>query len=64
VWSGHGKEQIGGYFHLLEALADPRHPEHDDLTEWLGGGFAPAAFDPDAINQCLSEMVAAAASPD
>jgi hypothetical protein len=35
-----------GYGHLLEALADPTHPEHRDLTDWLGAPFDPEAFDP------------------
>jgi hypothetical protein len=35
-----------GYEHLLEALADPIHPEHRDLTDWLGAPFDPEAFNP------------------
>lgn len=27
---------IPGYYHLLEALANPRHPEHKDMKAWLG----------------------------
>src|SRR3989344_5216067 len=27
---------IGGYYHLLEVLADPKHEEHADMLEWLG----------------------------
>ena len=41
----------GGYEHLLEVLADPRHPEHADMVEWVGGSFDPEAFDPDEINR-------------
>jgi hypothetical protein len=37
---------IGGYEHLLDVLKDPEHEEHDDMIEWLGGPFDPAAFDP------------------
>lgn len=34
-----------GYRELLEILADPSHPEHDERTEWLGRPFDPEAFD-------------------
>ena len=40
----------GGYAHLLEALCNPAHPEHQDLTEWVGGSFDPEAFDLEALN--------------
>jgi hypothetical protein len=36
-----------GYRSMLEALADPRHPEHAELRDWLGRGFDPEAFEPD-----------------
>ncbi len=26
----------GGYYHLLEAIKDPNHPEHADMLEWAG----------------------------
>ncbi|MBM3494776.1 MAG: plasmid pRiA4b ORF-3 family protein [Armatimonadetes bacterium] len=35
-----------GYEELLAALADPAHPERDELLEWLGGEFDAEAFDP------------------
>jgi Plasmid pRiA4b ORF-3-like protein/Domain of unknown function (DUF6933) len=34
-----------GYRELLEILADPTHPEHDDRRDWLGREFDPAEFD-------------------
>jgi Plasmid pRiA4b ORF-3-like protein len=34
-----------GYRELLEILADPNHPEHDERREWLGRPFDPEAFD-------------------
>ena len=36
---------ISGYAHLLAVLADPRHVEHFDLVDWVGGSFDPEAFD-------------------
>ncbi|MEN8198274.1 MAG: TraB/GumN family protein, partial [Pseudomonadota bacterium] len=35
---------IYGYYHLLDAIADPDHEEHDDLTEWLSDDIR-ARFD-------------------
>jgi hypothetical protein len=39
-----------GYGELLEIIADPKHPEHEERMEWMGGEFDPEAFDLDAIN--------------
>src|SRR5581483_12088807 len=33
-----------GYANLLEALADPRHEEHDEMTEWIGCPWDPERF--------------------
>ncbi len=30
---------------FLEAIRDPKHENHDDLLEWIGGEFDSAAFD-------------------
>jgi Plasmid pRiA4b ORF-3-like protein len=35
---------VGGYAQLLEALADPHHPEHKNMRSWAGA-FNPEAFD-------------------
>lgn len=45
---------IPGYEMLLEALADPEHPDHDEMREWLGGGFDPEEVDLDRINRELA----------
>ena len=45
---------IYGYETLLETIADPKHPEHKSMMEWLGGGFDPEEFDPMAIDALLS----------
>lgn len=33
-----------GYAEMLEVIADPTHPRHNDQIEWLGGDFDPEAF--------------------
>jgi hypothetical protein len=46
-WAG-PPEGVGGpagYRLLLDALADPAHPEHDAMRDWLGRPFDPADFD-------------------
>ena len=42
-------EDVGGphgYQLFLEAIQDQKHPEHQDMLEWVGGSFDPARFDP------------------
>lgn len=42
-----------GYLELIEALADPAHPRHVELREWVGGEFDPERFDLDQINEAF-----------
>jgi hypothetical protein len=35
---------IPGFYEMLEARADPRHPDHAEIAEWLDG------YDPDELN--------------
>lgn len=52
-------EDIGGvwgYAEFLEALADPTHERHQELTDWYGGEFNPAAFDAAAVNELLRAL--------
>lgn len=35
-----------GYRELVEILADPTHPEHDERREWIGRPFSPETFEP------------------
>jgi hypothetical protein len=37
---------VGGYEEFLEALADPKHEQHDDFVRWSGGHFDSEKFDP------------------
>ena len=34
-----------GYAELLDAIKDPKHERHAELTEWIGDGFNPEADD-------------------
>ncbi len=49
---------VGGYQELVEVLADPAHPEHQDQLEWLGlpsaADFDPAHFDLAEVNRFLA----------
>lgn len=44
---------LGGYCNLLEILKKPKHPEHQDMLDWLGiesaEEFDPKMFDPSTI---------------
>ena len=42
-----------GYPDFVEAIQNPKHPEHKDLKEWVGGEFDPEAFDTEAVNEEL-----------
>ena len=44
---------IGGYADFLEAISDPKHPDHRDMKEWIGGKFDPEKFSVDAVNREL-----------
>lgn len=35
---------VPGYAGMMEIVATPEHPEHEDILEWLGGSFDPLAF--------------------
>jgi hypothetical protein len=42
-----------GYANLLEALADPGHERHADVTEWLGDEFDPDDFDAEEMTEAM-----------
>ena len=44
---------VWGYGAFLEAIRDPKHEEHENLLEWIGGRFDPEDFDP---KQATKEM--------
>jgi len=35
---------VGGYYDLLEIIADPNHEEHKNMITWLGGKYDPEEF--------------------
>jgi len=49
---------IGGYYNLLEILADPKHPEHEDMKEWLAGELDVAEFNLEGVNAVLKRLKA------
>jgi hypothetical protein len=40
----------------VEALADPKHPEHEELKEWIGGDWDPLRFDLEKTNRSLKRL--------
>jgi hypothetical protein len=49
-------EDVGGthgYQLFLEAIRSPRHPEHEEMLDWVGGSFDPEAFDLQEANEAL-----------
>ncbi len=40
----------------LEAIQNPKHPEHEEMLEWVGGSFDPEAFDLEAVNRTLKRV--------
>jgi len=43
-----------GYGDFVEAIQNPKHPEHAERLEWVGGEFDPEAFDLEAVNEQLA----------
>ncbi|CAG0983952.1 hypothetical protein ANRL3_02317 [Anaerolineae bacterium] len=44
---------VWGYADFVKAIRNPRHPEHDEMLEWVGGKFDPEKFDLDGVNGML-----------
>jgi len=49
---------MGGYYHLLEVLANPRHLEHEEFKHWLGGEFNAGEFSAEGVNLVLKRLKA------
>jgi hypothetical protein len=47
---------VWGYANLMETIADPSHPDHEEMIEWLGDDFDPEYFDLAEINEDLNDI--------
>jgi hypothetical protein len=47
---------VWGFEEFKEAMADPKHPEHDDFKEWHGGDFDPDEFSAEEASRLLRTM--------
>ena len=47
---------IFGYYDLLKAISNPKHPEHQQLLEWLGRPFDPNHFNLQETNAMLLDL--------
>lgn len=45
-----------GYYETLAALANPKHPDHADRKEWIGGEWDAEWFDLDGTNAALKHI--------
>jgi len=45
-----------GYADFVEAIQNPKHKRHEELSEWFGGGFDPEEFNLEAVNGDLQEV--------
>ena len=45
---------IWGYYHMLQVLSKPDHPDHKWILEWCGGPIDPSAFSVEAANNALA----------
>ncbi len=44
---------VYGYMEFLDAIRDPKHPEHKHMLEWIGGEFEPEHFSIEEANKRL-----------
>jgi len=49
---------VGGYWRILEVLANAEHPDRDETLAWIGGAFDPECFDVNLVNRALRAGVA------
>ena len=52
-------EDVGGlqgFENFLAAIADPAHPDHEELTRWHGEPFDPAVLDEDVLRARIEKL--------
>ena len=45
---------IWGYANFLAVMHDKKHPEHQEMLEWIGGPFDPEEFNLEEANQAVT----------
>lgn len=50
---------VHGYANFLAAIRDPKHEEHDEYLDWIGGDFDPEEFDVEDFDNALRYLVEA-----
>ncbi len=46
---------VWGYMNIIKTMKNPKHPEYEDIKNWLGGGLDIDDFDIDMVNEQLME---------
>jgi hypothetical protein len=46
---------VWGFREFLEAIADAEHERHEELLDWVGGGFDPEEFDPAKATKAMKK---------
>jgi hypothetical protein len=54
---------IPGFYHMIEALADPNHEDHEGMRDWIDS-FDPEAFSIDTVNKKLRKIFGAPRNPN
>ncbi|MBW6484102.1 MAG: plasmid pRiA4b ORF-3 family protein [Vicingaceae bacterium] len=47
---------VWGFYELLETIKNKKHPEHEEMLEWLGGQYDEEYFDKELVNKRLLKL--------
>jgi len=47
---------VWGFYDLLETIKNKKHPEHEEMLEWLGGQYDAEHFDKELVNEELRPL--------